>query len=513
VSLINISKKKIMLYKIRQVIAIVFFMLITLLFLDFTGTIHLWFGWLAKVQLVPAIFAVNITVITFLILITLIFGRVYCSVICPLGVSQDCVSYLAGKKNKRRFRFSPAMSWLRYGVLVLFVAAFAMGVGAVVSVVDPYSAYGRIASNFFTPVYRMGNNLMALVAERAGSYSFYSTDVWIKGWITFGVAAFTLLAVGILAWRSGRTYCNTICPVGTVLGLLSRFSIFRLAFDAEKCKQCGLCERNCKASCIDAKNLTIDKSRCVTCFGCMEKCKFGAMKYAPVRIGGKKNIQNSITENESDANGISRRSFISIVSIFALTRTVKAQQMKVDGGLAEIKDKKVPKRKTPLVPPGAVSLRNMDRLCTACQLCVSACPNNVLRPSAKLDILMQPEMSYEKGYCRPECTECSRVCPSGAIRRITAAEKSAISIGKAVWIESNCIVNRDEVQCNGCVEKCPTGAITLVAANSENENENSLKFPIIDRELCTGCGACENLCPARPFSAIYVEGNVVHHSI
>ena len=124
---------------------------------------------------------------------------------------------------------------------------------------------------------------------------------------------------------------------------------------------------------------------------------------------------------------------------------------------------------------------------------------------------MQPEMSYERGYCRPECVECSLVCPTAAIKPVTTADKSAISIGYAVWIEENCVVNRDEIQCNNCERHCPTGAITLVARDPEYKD--SLKIPVVDKELCIGCGACENLCPARPFSAIYVEGNLRHHTI
>ncbi|MDR1129506.1 MAG: 4Fe-4S binding protein, partial [Prevotellaceae bacterium] len=453
-----------MLYKIRLIVATVFFALLTLLFLDFTGTVHLWFGWLAKIQLLPAILAVNVAVIAFLAILTLLLGRVYCSVICPLGVLQDGISRVAGKRKKNRFHYSTAKSWLRYGVLGLFTLAVILKGNALVSLLDPYAAYGRMASNFLAPVYRWGNNLLGWLAERMDSYAFYPTEVWMKGWVIFGTAVLTLVVVGILARRGGRTYCNTICPVGSALGLLSRFSIFRPAFDAEKCKKCGLCERNCKASCIDMKNLSIDKSRCVSCFKCMEKCKFGAMKYAPVKI------RHEATSEETGANGgVSRRGFLSIAGVFALTQTVKAQQPKGDGGLADIQDKKIPARKTPIVPPGAGSLRNMNKRCAACQLCVSVCPANVLRPSAKLATLMQPEMSYEKGYCRPECTKCAQVCPTGAIRAITPADKSAISIGKAVWIKDNCIVNRDEVQCNTCANNCPTGAITLVAVSQKDE--------------------------------------------
>jgi ferredoxin len=495
-----------MLYKIRLIVATVFFALVTLLFLDFTGTVHLWFGWIAKTQLLPAILAVNIAVIALIAVFTLLFGRIYCSVICPLGVLQDGISRAAGKRKKNRFRYSPAKSRLRYGILGLFIIAVILNGNALVSLLDPYAAYGRVASNFFAPVYRQANNLLGWLAERMDSYAFYPTEIWVKGWIIFGTAALTLIVAGILARRGGRTYCNTVCPMGSILGLLSRFSIFRLTLDAEKCKQCGMCERNCKASCIDVKSLTIDKSRCVACFKCMEKCRFGAMKYAPVKI------RHEATSEENSANGgVSRRGFMSIAVAFTLAQTAKAQQPKGDGGLADILDKKAPARKTPIVPPGAGGLRNMNKCCTACQLCVSVCPTGVLRPSAKLASLMQPEMSYEKGYCRPECTKCSQVCPTGAIRAITPADKSAISIGKAVWIKDNCIVNRDEIQCSSCANNCPTGAITLAAVHPDDEN--SLKLPLIDGELCIGCGACENLCPARPLSAVYVEGNVVHHSI
>ena len=120
---------------------------------------------------------VNIGVLVVLVLLTLIFGRVYCSVICPLGVFQDFVSWLGNKYKKNRFRYSPALSWLRYIILVLFFAMALMGWGGLL---EPYSAYGRMASNLFAPLYRWGNNLLAYMAERADSYAFYSVDVWMK---------------------------------------------------------------------------------------------------------------------------------------------------------------------------------------------------------------------------------------------------------------------------------------------------------------------------------------------
>ena len=195
-----------------------------------------------------------------------------------------------------------------------------------------------------------------------------------------------------------------------------------------------------------------------------------------------------------------------------------------DGGLAAIEKKKVPERKTAIVPAGAASLRNFYQHCTACQLCVSVCPNDVLRPSGGLMRLMQPEMSYERGYCRPECTKCSDVCPAGAIRPVTVEEKSSVQIGHAVWIKKNCIVFTDGVECGNCARHCPAGAIQMVeirhrhrhrhgAGGNPEEEGVPIKIPVINQERCIGCGACENLCPARPFTAIYVEGHEVHREI
>lgn len=224
-----------MLRKIRLTLAILFFALITLLFLDFTGSVHALFGWMARIQFLPALLAVNVGVVLFWVLLTLLFGRVYCSVICPLGVMQDVVAWFSKRKKKNRYSYSPAKSWLRYGVLALFIVALIAGIGSVVALLAPYSAYGRIAQNLFAPIWACGNNILAYLAERMNSYAFYETEVWVRSLPTFIVAGATLLILVVLAWRSGRTYCNTICPVGTVLGLLSRFSLFRPVIDLNKC--------------------------------------------------------------------------------------------------------------------------------------------------------------------------------------------------------------------------------------------------------------------------------------
>ena len=526
-----------MLKKIRVALAVVFWLGITLLFLDFTGALHGWLGWMAKLQFLPAVLAVNIAVIIGLVLLTLVFGRVYCSVICPLGVFQDGVAHLnvarkRRKKNRKPYSYSPEMKWLRYGVWVLFVIALIAGVQALVALLAPYSAWGRIVQNLFQPVYIWINNLFASLAERTDSYTFYSKEVWLRSLPTFIVAIVTLVAVVILAWRNGRTYCNTICPVGTTLSFFSRFAMFRPVIDADKCKNCKVCEHNCKAACINIAEHKIDYSRCVDCFNCLEDCKFGALKYkyawgkkeiagqagndetrqarnteeegtdsgAFARIGSRSDAEESV----SSSADIGRRAFIAGAALAVGTAALKAQEKKVDGGFATILDKEVPERDVPLTPPGSKSVKDFYRRCTACQLCVAECPNNVLRPSTDFKHFMQPEMSYERGYCRPECTRCSEVCPAGAIRKITKEEKTQYHVGTAHVNASLCVVEKG-VECGNCARHCPAGAIMLV-----KDEETGYRRPVVNEEKCIGCGACENLCPARPISAITVNGRHNH---
>ena len=491
-----------MLKKIRTILAAVVFTLITLLFLDFTGTLHTWLGWLAKIQFLPAVMALNVIVIVALIALTLVFGRIYCSVICPLGIFQDLMARLRRKKNK--YNYSKEVKWLRYPVLALFVVAALAGVGSLFQLLAPYSSYGRIATMIFQPLWIMGNNILATIAERADSYAFYSVDVWMRSLPVFIIAAVTLVILFILAWRGGRTYCNTICPVGTVLSFFARFSWLKVRFDADKCKNCSLCSKNCKAACIDYKTHTVDYSRCVVCGNCIDKCKFGALSYS----GRPDHISRPSSSGPVDT---SKRSFLLATALASTAALAQKKEKLMDGGIAELEEKVAPQRQTPLTPPGSLSFQNLATRCTGCQLCISECPNHVLRPSTDLMHLMQPTMSYERGYCRPECTRCSDVCPAGAIKPLDEMEKSSIQIGHAVWIKKNCIPLTDGVSCGNCARHCPTGAIQMVP--SDPDDEESLKIPVVNENMCIGCGACEYVCPSRPFSAIYVEGHEVHKMV
>ena len=543
---------------IRRIVAGLVLLAVTALFLDLTGALHGWLGWLAKLQLLPAIMAANLAVIAGIAVVTLLFGRIYCSVICPLGIFQDGVSWLSGLRSgkrapgekdsgakhsggskKLRFGWKPERKWLRYTVFGVFVLALVFGVHVLVAVLAPYSAYGRMVGNLLQPLWLWGNNLLAKIAEHYDSYAFYTRDVWLKSLPTLIVAAVTFVVLSVLAWWNGREYCNSVCPVGTALSFLSRFAIFRPVIDADKCKDCKMCEKGCKASCIDVANHRIDYSRCVDCLDCLGACKFDALHY---KFGWKKTagaegaaassaVSHSLDPTASAVPPLTmprvarasggtapsdaktsgtpadpgRRAFLTGTAMLAGALTLDAQKQKFDGGFARVIPKREPAREGRLVPPGARSANDFYSRCTACGLCVAACPNGVLRPSGDLEHLMQPYMSFERGYCRPECTECSKVCPAGAILPITPEEKTDISIGIAAVNYDLCVVNRDGVNCGNCARHCPTGAIHMVKPEG-----SEFRVPSVDASLCIGCGRCEYLCPSRPHSAIRVNGREKH---
>ena len=443
---------------IRIILAAVMLLGITALLLDTTGMLRHWLGWMPKIQLLPAVLALNVVVVLAILAVTALIGRFYCAVVCPMGIFQDVVIWfhkiIFGKK--RPYRYHKPLNWLRYTVLVLFVLAMVVGLNSIAVLIAPYSAYARMVTGL------------------------HATGV--AQW----VAIITLVVIGLMSFTMGRLWCNTFCPVGTLLGLISRHSLFGIKIDADKCVGCHKCEHRCKSMCIDIDGgKTVDSSRCVNCFSCISECKQGAVTFGPKgRVAKSKGVDDS------------RRKFVAGTVAVGAAMAVQAQDKKVDGGLAALMDKQVPQRKTPIKPFGAKSLKNFSTRCTACQLCVSQCPEKVLRPSTKLESLMQPEMNYHDGYCRMACTRCSEVCPAGAIQPISKEEKTAISIGVAVVLKDNCI------GCGTCERHCPSGAIQMVDGR-----------PAVNEARCLGCGACEYYCPARPMTAIYVEGREVHGGI
>ena len=481
-----------MLRRTRIILAALFIVGITLLF---TGIGTEWWGWMAKLQFLPAVLGLNFVVIAGVLAVTLLVGRIYCSVICPLGVFQDMVIWLRRRfKPAKRFTFSKERKWLRYGVLTLIVLCIVFGIQGVVLLVAPYSAYGRMVS------VAMGN---------AGA------------WQLIAVAGVTFVGLLVLSWLYGRAWCSNICPVGTVLGAVSKHAMLRIGIDQDKCIACRKCERECRAACIDIKGgKIIDHSRCVDCFDCIGVCDAGGIKLR-FAWGKDPRSQSGVTTTKNAETGIApeaslsgttqsqqptdRRVFIEKTAVLAggLALTSLEAKAQMHGGLAPITPKRDPERETALVPPGAESVKRFYDRCTGCQLCVSNCPNGVLKTSTDLGHLLQPHMSYADGYCRPECNTCGTVCPAGAIEPLAKFEKLTVSWGVAHVYHKDCL-QRQGVDCGNCVRHCPVGAIRMVT------NRAGRQVPVVNEEICIGCGACENLCPVRPISAVRVNGREQH---
>ncbi len=491
---------KSLLRTIRIVLAFVSVLCLSALFVNTSG--NGMFSFLSAAQFIPAVLSANFILIIAIVLITFLSGRIYCSVICPLGITQDFINWLTkkfgGKNALSRFGYHRPHTILRYSVLVLYVAVFVSGIGFFMALLDPYSAFGRIVTDIFQPAVIGFNNLLAKISPDAfGREPF----VFVNS-LTLAVAIVTFIAVAWMSVSKGRLYCNSICPVGSFLGLVSKFSVFKPVIDESKCVNCGVCAKKCKASCINPTEHKIDYSRCVDCFDCLENCSVGAIRYT-----AKKTEMRAESETSQTRQNTRRREFLSSIALLGLAGTKAVAENvaeKVEPDLS------LYKRKTAVSPFGSESHEHLNRTCTACHLCISKCPNKVLRPAMNeygIDGMMQPVMDYSRGYCDYDCTLCGEVCPNDAIKSLTVDEKQSTQVGVAVFYKDICVVNKDGVSCGNCEAHCPTGAIKLVTDYNDPQRR---VYPKVEAALCIGCGACEYHCPAQPVKAIHVEGLIIH---
>jgi ferredoxin len=487
-----------MLKILRVIISSFIFILITFYFLDFGGVLpHQWHG-LMRLQFIPALLGVNIVALVSITLIVLLFGRIYCSLICPMGIFQDGINRISKfvNRKKRPNRYQKSKNILRWSVVGITFVFFCLGYTLVLGTIDPYSAYGRITVHFFKPLYLLGNNLLAMIFNAFGNYTFYRIEIVLLSYYSFVTVLLTVLIIGIMSWKSGRIYCNTICPVGTVLGFISKFSLFKIRINTSKCNHCGLCAKACKSSCIDSKAGSIDYSRCVDCFNCINICPKKCLSFTiPLN---KQQQQDSIPVGVDEQ----KRQFLlsGLSSMIALP--VACSQGKTN----MLNGNKKSVRTTAISPPGAISEDNLLKHCSSCHLCISKCPSNVLKPAFMehgIGGIMQPIMYFEKGFCNFDCTLCTNICPNGALKSLSVEEKHLVQVGRVVFDENICIVHKEGTNCGACSEHCPTQAVKMMPY------KDGLTIPYIDPEICVGCGGCEFICPTRPYRAIHVEGNKI----
>ena len=560
----NIKKQGI-LRLVRIGLAGFFFIGINLLLLDYSGLMARYLGWMAKIQFLPAVLALNFAVFIAIFILTLVFGRFYCSTICPLGVWQDIVSHLAARRKPQRFSYKHKHRYLRILFIGVAIAGVATTMNLLVTLIAPFGTWSRIVVNLVQPLWGFVLNGISALEDHFGIYRTFPVDVWLKSFAGLGLAVFSLLLVSVIAWFKGRLWCNTVCPVGTILGFASKRATFRPTIDFDKCIRCKKCEKICKSSCINIRHHRLDASRCVDCFDCMAECPVDAIYFFPPKDNTVKKTEEkhhhhhhhhhhgdstgstsetpkhyrtvadelaeeqeakaaaeqqekaaadtptagTISPNAEESVDTTRRM---IIGALALTLPMEALAQKAESGLAPIQIRQQLRRNLPLVPAGSISVDNFITRCTACGLCISKCPENVLRPSTSMVSLLQPTMSFERGWCRPDCTICSEVCPTGAITRITPEQKTSIRIGHAVWMKDFCLPFREGTDCGNCARHCPTAAIKMVRVcdlelSDKGSGNPMRRVPLIDENRCIGCGACEHYCPSEPMAAIYIEGH------
>ncbi len=492
---------------LRIGISFAFFVLTAILFLDFrNGVAPSITREILFLQFVPSLLkflataAVGATGFIAVAILTILFGRVYCSTICPLGTLQDGIGRLSKKKRKRpRYKWATPHPVLRYSIFALTVLLLLASSGLALNLLDPFSIFGRILTNLVRPFVLVFNNVAAAGLEQFNIHTLYRVPWAVIAPLSAGVALLTLFLVAWLSAKHGRLYCDTVCPVGALLGLVSKFSLFRIGVDPDRCTGCNLCVSVCKAGCIDINKKAIDFSRCVGCYNCFSACNHQALQF-------ERRWRKSLPETEQDPE---RRGFMLNSAIWFLGVADLGEQTKQ---IIQSRPTTVPFRLTsPVSPPGSRSIDHFTSTCTACHLCVSACPSRVIVPSF-LEFgflgMMQPRMDYSAGYCNYDCTHCLEICPSGALLPLTAEKKKLTQLGVATFIKENCVVDTDRTNCGACSEHCPTKAVNMVPY--PNPTNKPLVIPQVNPDICVGCGACEHACPTKPFKAIYVDGNPVH---
>lgn len=504
----------------RVAVSIVALVAMSALFVSAEECVFRALGWLLHMQLMPLALSGAFTLLVCWLIFTLIFGRFYCSWFCPMGVVQDIFARLGRltrrQRNRHPYRYERARTKTRYAVLLAVVVSIMLGLSVIPSLLDPYSAFGRIGSELLLPVREWVEGNQVIVA----------------GWLAFAIALLTLLAVGWFSLRNGRVICNSVCPVGSTLGLFSRFSLFHFDIDTDLCVNCRKCERVCKSRCINVQDHVVDGSRCVNCFNCVTACDSQAITYTtrrkklaiplmqpvdPAATAGNALGKPDDTPTHAD-NGtatdagerrasaavrVDRRQFLATGLILAATPAIEAARRKSRRISALTYGGKSPAPTRYVAPPGRRSMAEFLEKCTGCGLCISRCPAKVLKPSANqfgwLHAL-HPVMDYSTSYCRYNCTRCTEVCPAGALLPLEVEEKHIFIIGHAQVDYSRCI------GCGLCSERCPREAIKMGARLKSEKGGEGFLVPRITTDLCIGCGACEYICPATPVKAIWVNG-------
>lgn len=403
-------------YKIRLTIASVIFILAICGFLGVFYPVKIF-----DIQLTPLLqktfidfSIITVVILSALVILTFIFGRFYCSLICPLGIFQELLSLIFRRKSQTQKNYP-----VKYFIAAVCFGVLLGGSALVIRYLDPYTLFG---------------SAMTLS--------------------TIGIVA--VVAILVIVFFKNRFFCSNICPVGTILGLLSKYSLNKIYLPKDICVSCGKCSSMCPSGSIDAKEKTVNNETCIKCLRCLDSCP-------------RQGVQYGIEKKEPPKFSLKRRSLI-LASSAAL---IFGAALKAS---IEFKNKIAEKISEIILPPGAVSSERFLNKCLNCNLCVEHCPQKIIKKADNKFGAVY--LDYSNNSCKYDCNECSKVCPSGAIKRITLEEKQKTRIAMAYINNELC------TKCGICSFDCPTGAIT----------KKDGEYPILDASKCIGCGVCKNSC-------------------
>ncbi len=433
-----------------------------------------------------------------LIVVTLFLGRIFCGWICPLGTLHNLVG-LTVRKRSRPVR--PSWYRIKYYILLAVLAASLFSV-QLTGIMDPlsllvrslalgiYPAFNALIRGAFDALYAVHPPVIVDLSEYIyallkRSVLSFRQPYFLQGFMISCI----FIGILLLNFVERRFWCKYLCPLGALLGLLSRFSLLKQSV-SEGCTSCGACTNICQGGALADDPGKWKKSECLFCFDCDDICPVGAVSFG--LSGGQSPLSMDLGR---------RKVLLSLAA----------------GGLS------VPLLRTGLLsaegyfnprlvrPPGSREEKDFLARCVRCGECMKVCITGGLQPTlldAGIEGIWTPMLVPRLGYCEYRCTLCGQVCPTGAIEELSIADKQEVRIGTAMIDKGRCLPHAFATPCIVCEEVCPTPtkAIWLewVTVHDREGKELSLQQPHVDLERCIGCGICETYCPVRGKPAIYV---------